>query len=225
MNALVNETLQSELLISTLKLSGPILFVSLLFSSLYTASFVKRSMTTGHLSPIPNVSLLTNCVVWTLYGLFKNDGTIFIPNGIGTLVSVYCIYIFHLYAQVKPKVIYFISIMIISFVAILAYLNEYFWVGFTGCLVSVMMTASPLVVIKTVILQKSTASLPLATTVVIFFNALSWSLYGLLVAHDQMVYGPNIFGFLLACIQVSLFFIYGLPPTDNSNEVIMKNEV
>jgi hypothetical protein len=34
----------------------------------------------GDLSPLPFVSLLTNCIVWVTYGALRSDLTIMLPN-------------------------------------------------------------------------------------------------------------------------------------------------
>jgi hypothetical protein len=46
-----------------------------------------------------------------------------------------------------------------------------------------------------------------------FCNSLSWSAYGLLVANDVMIYGPNLVGLFLSSIQMLLFAVFGLPPS------------
>jgi hypothetical protein len=55
--------------------------------------------------------------------------------------------------------------------------------------------------------------MPFATSLATFLNALSWSLYGVIEVNDPIVYIPNSIGLFLACIQLSLFVIYGFPPT------------
>jgi hypothetical protein len=67
--------------------------------------------------------------------------------------------------------------------------------------------------IQVIIEEKSTASMPFATSMATFLNALCWSLYGVIEVNDPIVYIPNSIGLFLACIQLSLFVIYGFPPS------------
>ncbi len=41
-------------------------------------------------------------------------------------------------------------------------------------------------------------------------NAISWTGYGLLVANDPIVWGPNALGLVAACVQMGLFAKYGI---------------
>ena len=196
--------------VAVLKLSGPVLFLSLQVSSVATAKEVLALKAVGSLSPLPNICLLTNCFVWTFYGYMKADGTIFFPNVVGILASFYCIAAFHRYISVKPYVPYMLSVAVCGATAFLVYTDDAQTVGLIGCSLSVLFTASPLAVLRTVIRDKSTASLPWFTSLVIWFNSMSWLLYGYLVADDVLIWGPNVLGFALASLQVSLFGIYGV---------------
>jgi hypothetical protein len=43
-------------------------------------------------------------------------------------------------------------------------------------------------------------------------TGICWSLYGWFVIDDMSVYLPNLLGVLLACVQLSLFAVYGFAP-------------
>lgn len=81
--------------------------------------------------------------------------------------------------------------------------------GLLGCFMAVILSGSPLATLKTVITSRSTASIPFSMSISTWLNALSWLLYGIIVANDPMIYGPNSLGLLLSSIQLSLFFAYG----------------
>eukprot|EP01036_Dinobryon_divergens_P032350 gene32350-41914_t len=71
---------------------------------------------------------------------------------------------------------------------------------------------SPLSTLKKVIEEKSTQSMPsFSTSVTTWLNAFSWSLYGIIVANDFMVYAPNLIGLLLASVQLFLYAWLGFP--------------
>lgn len=67
-------------------------------------------------------------------------------------------------------------------------------------------------------------ALPFATSLTAWGNALSWSLYGLLIVNNPLIYGPNLMGFLLTSFQMSLFFVYGFhtPIGDGSSDSALK---
>lgn len=175
-----------------------------------TALSITDNKSTGSLSPLPFVSLFTNSFVWSLYGVLKMDSTVLVPNCCGVLASLYCILAFHKHAVLKPNKLYIGAIIISLFTLFLYTSGNVSNIGILGCVLSVLLSGSPLAVMQTVIKEKSTSSLPFVTSFVIWLNSISWLLYGALVAHDILIYGPNIIGFLLATIQMSLFLIYGI---------------
>ena len=59
--------------------------------------------------------------------------------------------------------------------------------GTIGCALAVLLMGSPLATLSTVIREKSTASMPFGTSLMTWGNAISWSLYGLMIANDPMV--------------------------------------
>src|SRR5687768_17302065 len=87
----------SEVMVSVLQCLGPICFIGLQISSLSTALQILHNKSVGMLSSIPFLSLLVNCIVWSLYGWLKQDFTVFAPNFSGILVSLFCLYAFSKY--------------------------------------------------------------------------------------------------------------------------------
>jgi solute carrier family 50 protein (sugar transporter) len=198
-----------------LAFAGPIFFLGLQFTSLATADQVSRAKSTGSLSPLPNISLFVNCVVWTVYGILKEDATIFVPNLIGVFTALYCTILFHRYSLIKPYKMYAAALVVCCGVVYLAFLDDDTEkiVGMVGCSMAVLFMGSPLAVMRSVIREKSTASLPFFTSLIIWLNALSWFLYGRLVADDELVWVPNALGLLLATVQLGLFAVYGFDVT------------
>merc|ERR1711998_662155 len=72
------------------------------------------------------------------------------------------------------------------------------------------MMGAPLAVLMTVLEEKSTRALPFMTSCVSFGNTLTWTLYGIFVANDAIIYIPNLAGLCLASFQMSLFAVYGV---------------
>lgn len=82
------------------------------------------------------------------------------------------------------------------------------YIGLTGCTVAVLLMASPLAALGTIIKSKSTESLPFLMSFAVFLNSSSWSAYGYLVAHNPLIWMPNVLGLAAATVQLSLFAIY-----------------
>ena len=170
------------------------------------------------MSSIPFLSLLVNCIVWSLYGWLKQDFTVFAPNFSGILVSVFCIYSFNKYNVTNQSKQHTISFLIIVIVVVLANRNEFDTIGTIGCVLSIIVSGSPLAVIKTVIIEKSTTSMPFTTSLVMWINNMSWTAYGYLVAEDVLIYGPNALSLLLSSLQLSLFVVYGFGSSEGISE-------
>jgi solute carrier family 50 protein (sugar transporter) len=170
-----------------------------------------QKKTVGQLSNIPFLSLMTNSVVWSIYGSMKKDSTVFVPNASGVVAGIACVSIYHMYASSTNIRYYGISTSILWLSFILGWLGYVDWVGSLGVCMAIFLMGSPLSTLKTVIEQKNTNALPFYTSLATFMNALSWFLYGSIEAKDPMIIVPNFVGLLLASVQMSLFAIYGLP--------------
>jgi uncharacterized protein with PQ loop repeat len=136
---------------------------------------------------IPFLSLLVNSVIWTFYGLLKGDKTVTLPNVSGAIAGAYCCLIYANYVSS-------INVIVVSCSMVLV-LSAIYWfsqgdtmtLGAFGCILAVILMGSPLATLMTVVREKSTDSMPISTSLTAWLNALSWSLYGILVARDSMV--------------------------------------
>jgi len=208
-----------------LAIAPPACFFFLQISGLKTVSIIKQAKKTGDLSPLPFVSLYTNCIVWSLYGFFQNDMTVMLPNVSGALFGLYYTYVYNKYNTGAPLTPYFAgSTAIIGGVAGAALTLDpataATGIGLTGCTLAVILMSSPLATISTVIKDKNTAALPFAPSLATFLNALSWSGYGWIVAGDPMIVVPNLLGLAASVVQLSLFVKYGLPPSPTTTKIV-----
>lgn len=204
-------TVHDDILCYILSVAGPLFFMSMQLSYLQTASKIISKRSDCQLSPLPFVSLVTNCAVMSLYAFLRSNATVFIPNFSGFLTGIVCTCAFQTYTTEMKKEIFLVAGCILILAAYLTATGAAYPLGLVGVCLSVILMGSPLATLQTVIREKSTNSLPFLTSVTTFFNALSWALYGIIEANDVIVYMPNIIGLLLACVQLSLFVIYGMP--------------
>jgi solute carrier family 50 protein (sugar transporter) len=151
---------ESKLFINTLRVAGPAFFVGMQASSVKTALTIVADKSVRSLSPLPFISLLTNCIIWTFYGVLIRDNTVIVPNAAGILSGAFCVSSYHKYAAKSSKEMYFIAAGIVALATGCAMLGNSQLLGSIGCALSVLLMASPLATLKTVITEKSTASLP-----------------------------------------------------------------
>jgi uncharacterized protein with PQ loop repeat len=194
-----------------LQFAGPVLFVGLQLSSITSALQILKFKKIGKLSSFPFFSLFLNCLIWTFYGFLKEDNTILIPNSSGLLVSIFCISSYYIYAIRKPILSLMLTIFSTLVSVILTINKAERTIGIIGCILSIIVSGSPLAVVNTVINEKSTASLPFLTSLIMWINNFCWLSYGILIANDPLIYLPNILGFTLSSIQMLLFIVYGFP--------------
>ena len=88
-----------------------------------------------------------------------------------------------------------------------------------GVVMSVLLMGSPLSTVYKVFQEKSTASMPFGTSLFNFCNALSWTLFGYLIDHDALLYVSSGIGLILCSLQLTLFCVFGLPPTEDDHHV------
>lgn len=191
--------------------AGPLFFMSMQLSFLQTASKILTKRSDCKLSPLPFVSLVTNCTVMTMYAYLRSNATIFVPNFTGLLSGIVCTVAFQTYTEETKREIFLVAGLVLILATYFLLNNAAYPLGMIGVCLSVILMGSPLATLRTVVEEKSTNSLPVATSVTTFLNALSWSAYGIIEAKDPIVYIPNLIGLFLASIQLSLYFIYGLP--------------
>eukprot|EP01031_Cornospumella_fuschlensis_P038608 gene38608-46936_t len=201
----------------TLRSAGPAFFLGLQGCSIQTALNIVKTKSVGGLSLMPFLSLFTNCVIWTYYGILKKDNTVLVPNVLGLLAGFFCTSVYTAHSTKGNLVLYVISASLLIFCTMAFVSEDASILGGIGCLLAVILMGSPLATLKTVIRDQSTAALPFGVSLMTWGNALSWSLYGLILAQDPMIYGPNLAGLVLASVQMYMFVLYGLPPpTDTS---------
>jgi len=194
--------------------AGPAFFFGIQYSTLQTAWMISARGSTGSIPLLPFSSLVSNCLVWTYYGSLLKDQTILIPNFAGLFVGAYCVYIFNQHNKAGNKVvernthIACGSIIVIS--TILYFLQKSELLGSLGVIMAIFLMYSPLSTLNQVLKTKSTESLVFSTSAVMFMSSLSWMIYGLYVK-DNMVIIPNAAGFVLCCIQMGLFVMFGFP--------------
>ena len=141
-----------------------------------------------------------------------------ISSSLSSSLSSGCVLTYQKFTQESPVSLYIGSFLILALSTFLAIKGNWKLLGSIGCCLAVAVSGSPLATVGTVLKDKSTAALPFLTSFTTWMNAFSWSLYGVLIANDPMIYGPNLLGLALASIQMSLFVLFGLPPAATTSK-------
>ena len=198
------------------KFTGVSLFCSLQLSQIQTAISILKAKSCKSFSIVPFVAMYTNCFVWYLYGITKNDALLIYPNFTGIFAGIFCSLSFQYVSSVKEKKAYNTNIIPILLSSSIITLVSYLFItskgnpliGLIGCTMSIILSGSPLSVMKKVIDEKNSKSMVFSSSFIMFVNSLCWFLYGLIIKPDLNISVPNGIGFLLASIQMSLFLLY-----------------
>lgn len=140
------------------------------------------------MSSLPFSSLLANSIVWTCYGLLRGDQTVIVPNGAGILAGAFCMWAYNTISKAGDEFLTFGILALLSVTTGWAYIQKQAdFLGSVGCLLSILLLGAPLATFGKVVREKSTTSMSFPISMASFLNSLSWTLYGLLIAHDPMV--------------------------------------
>jgi len=204
----------SPMMQSVLAVAGPLCFFGMQLAGLKAVRGIKENKSVGELSALPFVSLATNCVVWTAYGVFTKDLTVLLPNLSGLGFGLYYTSVFHKYAHYSLLKFYAAALAVCGGVGAIIYSfpaeEAKSYIGYMGCTLAIILMASPLAAMGTVLKTKSTASMPFVQSLATFMNASAWTGYGLLIAKDPVLVVPNFLGLLATLVQLSLFVRFGI---------------
>lgn len=182
----------------------------------------------------PYITTLLSTSLWSFYGLLKPGGLLVVTvNGAGVVFQLVYVALFLAYApkNIKVKTARSIVVLNVGFlgsvilVTLLA-MHENLRLTFAGILCAVFtigMYASPLSVMRAVVKTKSVKYMPFLLSFFLFFNAVVWSVYAILVK-DIYIGVPNSIGFLLGSVQLILYAAYENKSTSTESTVEMEEE-
>ena len=173
----------------------------------------------GSFPLLPYSTMIINASLWFIYGLLKKDISIWSGNGICLILGVtyFLVYIRFsppassiLPGTVQQHIYAVLGIVLAAvFVTILPILNDPAQlIGSIGCIIVVILFASPLVVLRQVIQSKDARSIPLPFTVACTINCFLWAVYGFWGVGDFYIYFPNMLGLMLSVAQLILKLYY-----------------
>ncbi|XP_050373626.1 bidirectional sugar transporter SWEET17 [Argentina anserina] len=200
---------------------GNLISVLMFLAPVYTFSRIIKNRSTEEFESLPYVCTFLNCFLWTYYGIIKPGAYLVSTiNGFGLLVEIVYISLFLTYATANKRAntVMWIGILDVGCPAAAILVT---WlalkgdvrinaIGFLGAGLNIIMYASPLSAMKTVVTTKSVEYMPFWLSFFFFLNGGVWLFYAWL-QQDYFLGVPNGMGFLLGAVQLILYWIYTKP--------------
>ncbi|KAK3225131.1 hypothetical protein Dsin_004993 [Dipteronia sinensis] len=168
----------------------------------------------------PYVATLLNCMLWVFYGMpFVHPDSLLVVtiNGCGFVIELAYIVIFLIYSPASKKKRILLALLIeVVFMVILIFITMTFLhstkarsmlIGLLCIVFNIIMYASPLTVLKMVIMTKSVKYMPFTLSLANFCNGVVWLIYALLKL-DPYILVPNGLGSLFGMLQLGLYATY-----------------
>ncbi|KAL8198107.1 hypothetical protein R6Q57_024308 [Mikania cordata] len=194
--------------------AGLFLFLALMI----TFQRIINNKSTEELSGIPYPMTLLNCLLSGWYGLpfvSENNTLVTVTNAAGSAIETIYVSVFVMYASKKEKmkvVVLVVSVVATFFTVALVSVfglsgeTRRGFCGYAAAVFSVIMYASPLSIMRTVIRTKSVEFMPFFLSLFVFLCGTFWFIFGLLGNDPFLV--CNGFGSLLGALQLILYAMY-----------------
>mmetsp|Transcript_4894 Transcript_4894/g.11676 ORF Transcript_4894/g.11676 Transcript_4894/m.11676 type:complete len:271 (-) Transcript_4894:128-940(-) len=225
--------------------TAPLAAIVVFMAPMPTIQQIERERTVGNLPLLPYSSMIANCVLWFVYGLLLKQSKVWFTNGVGLFFGLYYFLRFIKYTtpkstslpgSVRQHAQGCLAIIATSAVWVLTcYLTvrrKGMWmsyaaglIGNTAVLFCLLMFASPLSALQTVLRTRSAKSIPLPFTLATILNCFLWSVAGLGEFKDFNIYFPNLLGLAFGLIQVGLKIIFDYGPTSGKSEIKSEDKI
>ena len=193
---------------------------ALYFSALPAVLAARKSGDLGPFNPLPSTIMIHSVFGWLCYGLAVSNPWIVASNlpGAGAVLATFAVML-PLMGNSHPA----LSACQLTFVGG-AMATLCLWtglvfaqvsaaaratlVGYFASAIFVVLAASPLSTIRTVLSTRDSASIYTPLTLAQCANTLLWTVYGVAAAKDVFVYGPNGIGLCLGLVQLLLKLVF-----------------
>lgn len=180
---------------------------------------IVEKKSTEQFSGVPYVMTMLNCLLSGWYGLpFVSPNNLLVStiNGTGAVIELVYVVIFIALATKREKAkVLGLSACVLSIFAAVALVSVFalhggtrkLFCGLAATVASIIMYASPLSIMRTVIKSKSVEFMPFFLSLFVFLCGASWFVFGLL-GRDPFIAVPNGLGSALGAAQLILYCIY-----------------
>ncbi|XP_057789201.1 bidirectional sugar transporter SWEET17-like isoform X2 [Salvia miltiorrhiza] len=201
----------------------------ILLSPIGTFARIVKKRSTEDFSSFPYICMVLNASLWTYYGIIKPDALLTTVNGSGVVISTVYLSLYLVFAPPKARVrtAAVAAVMDVGIVAAAIWVSGWELEGessisFTGFLCAcfnLLRYASPLSIMKEVVMTKSVEYMPLLLSICLCANGLIWAIYAMLV-RDIFLLVPHSMGFVLGASQLVLYAMYRKAKSSKSNSGI-----
>ncbi|XP_057789200.1 bidirectional sugar transporter SWEET17-like isoform X1 [Salvia miltiorrhiza] len=163
----------------------------ILLSPIGTFARIVKKRSTEDFSSFPYICMVLNASLWTYYGIIKPDALLTTVNGSGVVISTVYLSLYLVFAPPKARVrtAAVAAVMDVGIVAAAIWVSGWELEGessisFTGFLCAcfnLLRYASPLSIMKEVVMTKSVEYMPLLLSICLCANGLIWAIYAMLV--------------------------------------------
>ncbi|CAH1277229.1 SLC50A1 [Branchiostoma lanceolatum] len=174
-----------------------------------------RTRSTQNVPFLPFLVTCINNLTWLYYGLWKQDSTLITVNAVGAVLQSICMFTYLVASKQKSRPMSQIFVGVVYLTALYLYLTVVITsrtvlvdrLGLAGAGITMLMYASPMMELVTVIRTKSTRSISRPLTVATFFASSLWFYYGYLL-QDPYVQVPNFPGIISSIVRLYFFWRY-----------------
>lgn len=179
----------------------------------------------GSFNPLPTTLMVVSTAAWLGYGLSAHNPWITATNTLGAVTA--CFSFLTMMPLMKPgEALKQVKLTILGGLASFLLLwyglifggigaaARSYWLGIYASAICVVLFASPLSTIASVLKTGNSESILAPLTLAQIANTLMWTVYGVFAAKDVFVWGPNGAGLGLGLIQLALKFCF--PANDES---------
>ncbi|KAJ2715814.1 hypothetical protein H4R19_000998 [Coemansia spiralis] len=207
--------------------------VGMLVSQLTVIGELRRAQATQVRVPmLQSLASFLSSVVWTKYGLIKDDTAVAVVNGLGTAIAIYILGCFwHYSAGKRRQVESGVLVTVVLAVALVGYVDyatdvravELF--SMVCCFMSLVFLGSPLSQIGHVVRTRDASVLLPSVALLALATNILWAMYGA-ERNDPFMVVPNLVGSVFCSVQLGLIAYYGRamsgPPLDAADHEEVK---
>jgi len=202
-------------------LPGLCVICLMLSPALETMPRIRRDGDVGRLPLLPLSAMATTSLIWLCYGLLGRNPALVCPNAAGLALGLHywAVYLRHCAPGAdwlpSTREVHFVvagctAAFCVAACLLLGTPLAMMALGVAGNCWNIGLSGGPLTAIRTVLAEKSTASLPFGFTCVCFANTCLWTFYGVVIMGDPQIYASNMVGMLLTSSQLALFATFGV---------------
>ena len=200
-----------------------------------TIQQISMERNVGSYPLLPYSTMIVNATLWFIYGILKNNISVWFGNGICLVLGITYFLVYIRYSPPASSILpgtvqqhiqmvvgMVLAAVMISTLPILT--DPAQMIGSVGCIIVVLLFASPLVVLRQVIQSKDARSIPLPFTVACTANCFLWTVYGFWGVRDFYIYFPNALGLMLSVAQLVLKMYYADDSKNGFSKVLQMSE-